>query len=63
MHSIETIDVSRPRPSTHAEMAAAAVRDVLLAMLLVLALPLGLIVAFSPLVVLVRFALGLAGLL
>lgn len=44
-------------------MAAAAVRDVLLAMLLVLALPLGLIVAFSPLVVLVRFALGLAGLL
>ena len=63
MHAIETLDVSLPRPSTRAEKAAAAARDVLLALLIVFALPLGLIVVFSPVVVLVRFALGLAGLL
>lgn len=63
MRSIETLDVSRPRPSTRAQRAGSVASDVLLAVLVVLVLPLGLTLAFSPIVLLVRFVLGLAGLL
>ena len=61
MRAIETTDVSRPREST-TQKAAAIAGDVALAVLLVLALPLGLMVLFSPLAALVRFALALTGL-
>ena len=63
MRPIETIDVSRPRASTGAGKAAAAAGDLGLAVLLVLILPIGLTILFSPLAGLVRVVLGLAGLI
>jgi hypothetical protein len=63
MRPIETIDVSRPRALTATENAAAAVGDLALAVMLALMLPLGLILLFSPVAVLVRVILTLAGLL
>ena len=63
MRPIETIDVSRPRALTATENAATAVGDVALAVMLALMLPLGLILLFSPVAVLVRVILTLAGLL
>lgn len=62
MRPIETIDVSRPRALTGTEKAAVAVGDVVLAVLLALILPFGLMVLFSPLAALVRVVLQLAGL-
>ena len=63
MRPIETIDVSRPRALTATENATAAVGDLALAVMLALLLPLGLILLFSPVAVLVRVILTLAGLL
>ena len=63
MRPIDTIDVSLPRASTGTEKAAAAVGDLTLAVMLALMLPLGLILLFSPVAVLVRLILSLAGLL
>jgi hypothetical protein len=62
VRAIETTDVSRPREPTRTQKAAAIAGDVALAVLLVLALPLGLTVLFSPLAALVRLALALTGL-
>ena len=63
MRPIETIDVSLPRASTGTEKAAAVAGDLLLAVLLTLLLPLGLMVLFSPVAALVRVVLALAGLI
>ena len=63
MRPIETIDVSRPRASTGTEKAAALAGDLLLAVLLTVLLPLGLMVLFSPVAALVRIVLTLAGLI
>ena len=61
MRSIETIDVSLVGASTRKGKAAAAAGDIALAVLLALALPLGLIVLFSPVIALVRLVLTLTG--
>ena len=53
----------RPRALTATENAATAVGDVSLAVMLALMLPLGLILLLSPVAVLVRVILTLAGLL
>jgi len=63
MRPIETIDVSRPRASTGTEKAAAVAGDLVLAVLLTLLLPLGLMVLFSPVAALVRVVLTFAGLI
>ena len=63
MRPIETIDVSLPRASTGTEKAAAVAGDLLLAVLLTLLLPLGVMVLFSPVAALVRIVLALAGLI
>jgi hypothetical protein len=62
MRPIETIDVSRPRASSTAKVAGIA-GDLAVAVLLVLLLPIGLVIAFSPLAGLVRAILALTGLL
>lgn len=56
---VDTIDVSRPRASTWLEKAAGALGDLGFAMLVVLALPLGLLVIGAPVALLVRAILEL----
>jgi hypothetical protein len=62
MRPIETIDVSLPRASS-ATKAAGIAGDLAAAVLLVLLLPVGLVIVFSPVAGLVRAILALAGLL
>jgi hypothetical protein len=62
MRPIETIDVSLPRTSSATKTAGIA-GDLAVAVLLVLLLPVGLVIVFSPLTGLVRAILSLAGML
>jgi len=63
MRPIETIDVSRPRAASSTTKAAGIAGDLAVAVLLVLLLPIGLVIVFSPLAGLVRAILALTGLL
>jgi hypothetical protein len=63
MRPIETIDVSRPPASTGVEKAASLVGNLLLAVLVTLLLPLGLMVLVSPVAALARVVLQFAGLI
>ena len=63
MRPIESLDVSLPRASTRTEKLTAAAGDLVLAVVLALLLPLGLVLLFSPIAALVRVILSFAGLL
>ena len=62
MRPIETIDVSLRRTSS-ARKTAGVAGDLVVAVLLALLLPVGLVIVFSPVAGLVRAILSLAGLL